>query len=376
MSTLNQNRLINYAVALALSLVAFVLLGLVMPIGPDLVTYSWASTVFFAGETRLYDGVVLFRLLPWSTLLLWVTTVLPYPYGMAYLLVCVVGGLFALVNTMGKLPHVARIPLWMLALSIANLVTFDIAIRGNYEGILLVGLALAYYAYLKERPLLLGVGIAIFITKPIHMILLSLMFAKLILQKGRRWVILSILPTLTLVVGFMFWIGWDWILRYFVLRGPDAFYGQLSIQTPELYLQTALWVFVEEMLGVSPQWGLAVSALAHIVLAGYILRRKTLDRYDFALVMSGGMFFAFYAHAYQYVYVAPAFVLLMTIRPQYALIWLLTLTPLLRFFWGFQHVWIDSLYALAIFMGVCYETWRVRRAQENTPPQPTLERSS
>jgi len=348
--------------AVALFAGAVVALEAVWPgVGPDyFFHYRAAPADFFAGQTALYDGnTVRYRLLPWSVFLLGPTLLLPVTYGQAVVSVLSLIGITWLTLTVVNEPCEASLPLWGLLLSVVTLHTVDLLVRGNYEGFLALGIALAWFAYKRDNPLLVGVGIAIFVTKPINMVLVGVFFAVASLRKGWRFAALAAAPTLVcLLVSFVLF-GPDWMARYVgYATGADQFYNDVPDLNDALYLQTSLWRFFQDV-GLSPVWGYTASGVGLAATAVFIVMAKS-TRASLALVLAASLFFSFYILGNHYVLLAPVLALLITYDRRFALLWLLTLTPLLRLSWGFNYVWLDNGYALALLLGMVYSVFRQR----------------
>jgi hypothetical protein len=288
--------------------------------------------------------------LPWSVLPLAPTLLLPSTGGQAFMMAFALFSIGAWVIVLAS-PTGRALPVWIITLSLATPHTLDLILRGNFEGFLAFGLALAWWGYKTDRPLVAGVGIVFFTMKPINMVLPGVFFLVAGLRWGWRrfaWLVLPMLVTLALSVVMS---GWDWPLRYFATSfSSDEVYSTLSIQNPALYLQAALWRFFEEALGVSPNWGLVVSGVGYLLTIGYILWERETTAHKLAVTVTASLFFAVYVHGNHYVLAAPALALVLLKSPRYVWIYALTFTPFLRLWWGWHHVWVDSLYILALLV--------------------------
>lgn len=339
--------------------------------GPDYYYHYRAATAdVFAGQTQLYDGqTVSFPVLPWAVMLLAPLLLLPLKAGQGALIVLTLGSMaLYLLETTRDTADSPKLPPHWLVLTMLTTPLVDLLIRGNYEGYLMLGMALAWLGWRHERPLLLGVGLAILVTKPIHMPLVGLFFALAVLRNWppRAWVWV-VLPTLAALVGSVWAFGLDWPLRYVQYNAGADIYADLSLNNPTWYLQAALWRFFDEGLGLSPRWGYGLSALVYVGLAVMLIRERRFDTHMLALVTAGSVAFSVYVQGYHYVLIAPAFALIVWRNPRWALIlWPLSLTPFLRGAWGFQHVWLDNAYALAVFGVMAWVFAQVRR----NPQQP------
>ena len=339
----------------ALLLAVWLLLAQVWPVGPDyFFHYRRAAEDFFSGRTRLYDDGITtsFPLLPWAVFPLGVTLLFPLEYGQALLTVFTLISIGWLTLEVGRISQ-RPIPLWIVIASVCTLHTFDLVLRGNFEGFLCFGVALAWWGYKRERPLIVGLGVALFVMKPINMVLPGVFFAVAALRKGWRYSLWVAVPMVICLVSSQFIFGADWIGRYFATSfSSDEVYGTLSMSNAALYLQPSLWRFFEEGLGLSAQIGVWVGLAGLAATTLFLLASRGVTAEKLAFTLLAGLFFAVYLHGNHYVLVAPALAILLQRSRWYGWLWVLTLTPLLRAVWGFHNVWVDHFYMLGLLIGM------------------------
>lgn len=336
-------------------------------IGPDYYFhYRQAPLDYFQGNTRLYDdGTTSLPLLPWAVFLIAPTLPLPIVYGQAMVtVITLIGILWLIVSVVGQMSM--RVPIYAVLLALMNLFTVDLLVRGNYEGFLALGLAIAWVGYITKRPLLSGLGIAIFVTKPVNMVLPGFFFAVMALRQGVRYSVLTALPTLLLLAVSFPLFGWDWMVRYVTYTTTvESTYTTLSFANEALYLQTALWRTFE-FWGLPQQLALGICVAGLGATAAYIATRPTGTPRAFVITLCAALVFGIYVHGNHYVLLAPALAGLIARDWRYSLIWLLTLSPMLRFVLNtFNVAWTDSLYAIALLIAWVSIAARERLTNDN-----------
>ncbi|MEM6283241.1 MAG: glycosyltransferase family 87 protein [Chloroflexota bacterium] len=265
------------------------------------------------------------------------------------IVITLLGLLWLTVSVAGE--NHKRIPPHAIVLPLLNLFTVDLLVRGNYEGFLALGLAMAWVGYKTERPLLSGIGVAIFITKPINMILPGLFFAAISLRRGVRYSVFTALPTLILLLMSFPLFGWDWMVRYVTYTTTvESTYTTLSFDNTALYLQTALWRTFE-FWGLPQAVALFICGIGLLATAIYIVTRPKGTARALIITLCAALVFGIYVHGNHYVLLAPALAALIARDWRYSAIWLLTFSPLLRLSLNrFDVAWTDSLYAITLLV--------------------------
>lgn len=312
--------------------------------------YGYIPNKIMIGEYQLYDPDIIFGLLPWIIPFLALISQLPLIYGQSILTLLNAIGLVLGAKTFAQksIDEQQRFYWWLLP--IFTLHSFDLLIRTNLDGLVLLGITLVWIGLQRRRPLIMGVGMWLLTIKPFHLIL----FAVWILWGVRRWkpkeLLLVIAPVGISFIASTVILGFQWIPNYISLMLMDAS-GEVDIMPT--YLQTSLWRFLE-YVGLPSDWGLSIMILSYIVGFAFVFTRKHVEANAIGIVIGLPIVFSTYAMGYHYVLLIPAFVILLQHHRNYAAIWLLTLTPLLRLYWSFNYVWLDSLYALTILICSIY----------------------
>jgi hypothetical protein len=313
-------------------------LGRYWPVGADYYyTLRPVTDALIHGQTRLFEEPGFgFYNAPWTLLAVLPTLWLPLSYGQAALTLLVLVGLIAAV---AAVQEGDRLPLIAVIAALANLHTFDTIVRGNCDGLSLLGLAFGWVGVRRRRPLLLGWGLWLLACKPINLIPAMLFLLWGARQWTRRQQILVLLPlALTLILSLPL-LGWDWPLRYFA-------YAQFN--PPYEELQTSLWR-VFEVNGL-PRWSAHVVSVIGWGLVVWRLRSFAYGREGLALVLSATMVFTPYALGSHYTLLAPVLVVLALRWRLSPLVWVLTLTPLARLWLGYGAAWIDIVYPVVLLL--------------------------
>ncbi len=293
---------------------------------------------------------------PWFLPILWLTLHVPLTYGQAFISTITLVGIILAVQAI--LNTGVELPIRYQALAVFNLHTLDLVIRGNVDGIAVLGFALVWQAYKHRIAWLIGIGFWLISIKPIHYVL----FGLLILWGVRRWTwrekitIVAPLGVTYLVTSVI--MGWDWIIRYVTFNTS----GELDLF--EDY-ETSLWKIIE-LLSLPSLTTSVLTVLAFGLGCLFVVTRRRVGRGDVVLVLGLNIVFAPYVIGSHYVVLAPVLTWLMLKHRAFGLFWLITLTPLQRYDYGFQYMWLDSLYAIAILIATAWIYFA-------SPKQQTLE---
>jgi hypothetical protein len=312
----------------------------VWPLGPDYYyTYQQVSRRWLSGETRLYDARSRgFYNAPWTLILTVPLSLFPVRIGNG------------LLNTMSLLSMLAairflrgseRAPIYALLLPLANLHTFDLLIRGQIDALVLLGVALGWFATMNERPLMLSMGFWLMSIKPQNVLLVIALFLWSIRRWPlREWIAVFSLPLLSLLVSSLV-IGFDWPIRY---------WSNLQIHPPLSYLRTTIWRGAAQ-LGVA-RWPLVLSALLAVTVFVSSVKKEGASRRTLSIALATNLLLTPYALGYHYVLLIPAmFHLALDDWRAGLLAYLVTWSPLLRLRWGFDIAWIDAAYPMVLLAG-------------------------
>lgn len=328
---------------------AIAVMSRVWPVGADYYYhYRPAVEDWLAGDTRLYDGEgAKFRLMPWAMVLLVPVTLLPLNIGQAALNVLLLGSLIAAIRVFQG--HEKSFPLYAVALSLGNLHTFDLLIRGGkLDALILLGIALGWWAVHFRHPLLLSLGFLLIAVKPPNGLLAALLF----LYAVRDWSIsdqlkaLS-LPVLAFVISSLL-IGFDWPMRYvaFNVGAP-----------PNAYLSADIWR-AASLLGL-PTWPLGILTAVGVIAWAGLVWRVGLDEWSLSIALATNLVFTPYANDSHFVLLIPAFLFVARQSWKLALLaYLTTFAPLVRLAYGSTAAPVDILYPVVLLAAAWYFSLR------------------
>jgi hypothetical protein len=247
-------------------------------------------------------------------------------------------------------------------MSLANLHTFDLLIRGGkFDAIVLLGVALSWWAIRAHRPMALSLGFWLIAIKPLNAVLSALLFVYAI-RKWPRSHILQVfsLPVLSVIISGFF-IGFDWPWRYLTFNQGTP---------PNDYLSAAIWRGASQ-LGV-PQWPIALLAAAALAGLVWLTLRVGLTEWSLAVALATNLTFTPYANDSHFVLLVPAF--LYVVRRDWRLgllAYLATWTPLLRLKWGYGAASIDILYPVLLLVAAWMIGLRSMPRVTRASPLPT-----
>lgn len=335
---------------IALGLAGLVgVLATIVGTGPNDYTYYLrpAAQQWLAGNSRLYDaGANGFYFPPWSLLLLAPTTLLDPAIGQAIINVVGLIGIALALATFGR-----GLRSWAWALAATPFFVFMLLIRGNLDGVALLGLGLSWWAVGKRRPWALAAGLWLASLKPINLLPLI----PYLIWLAWRWRLQEKLAALSLmlvsVVAAFVLFGLDWPLRYvgFSLAAP-----------PADYLAVNLWK-------LSDRLGLEASArllLGLLVLGGTAIGCARVKRspVGLALAMAGWFVLTPYAQEIHYVLLTPALLAVARRnRPAAVLAYLASYTPLLRIPFGYEVNQLDLIYPATLWLALVGIAWASAR---------------
>jgi hypothetical protein len=129
-------------------------------------------------------------------------------------------------------------------------------------------------------------------------------------------------------------------------------YFQFVDQNPPfIFLQTSLWRAV--VYFGFPQAIANLLAIPVLLLFAVIFIRTDFERNGellLGLALAINLFISPYTLGSHFVLLAPIFVLLVIKSRWFLLLWLVTLTPLLRLSFGFEIAWTDTLYPTVVMI--------------------------
>jgi hypothetical protein len=337
----------------------FVAIGLWFPIGSDYYLFYRAKPLeLFAGTANLYDGTgVNYGLPPWTVPVFGLTALLPLKFGQAVVITITLAAL--IVACLAFKHDDETLPPVYLVLVVVNVHTFDLILRANIDGFALMGLALTWLGYKRERPLLIGVGFWLISFKPIHLMLYSLLVLWGIRSWSWRSWVWVITPLGLSIMASTAFLGPAWLIEF-------VHYNAVT-KSPFVELQTSLWRLTD-IAGLPSGSAMVLTGIAFAIGLGFIVTRRQVNRWAAILMLTLNSFFSPYSMGYHYVVHAPVLYTLMLRDRRFAFMWLLTLIPLLRLT-PYYHPWMDSLYVLGLLISAVYVYWHSPEP-EQAEPQP------
>ncbi len=220
-----------------------------------------------------------FFLMPWAMAVVWPFTLIPYQIGW------IIFNLLSFVATITLIFKFDKQPNYMtLLICFASFSYALFAFLGQWEGILLGFIAISLIALERKNPWLLGLGLLLMATKPIHM----WMVGAIILWQTVGWDFkqqakIYIIPIVTFLLTFVWRATWiqDYITFLRVTPPQNIhqldFAGGVSISFP--FLNPSIWligatllVFAVYMITVRPPLYLSIAAAlcTNLILTNYL----------------------------------------------------------------------------------------------------------
>jgi hypothetical protein len=298
------------------------------------------------GYWHIYDGVRA-RLLypPWSLFVIAPLGWFPLNTAKALLLLA---SILATIAALRLLYHPGKIPVLILIMALTHLHTFDMYVRGQFDSVVLLGIALSFWAFHRKQLLWFSLALCLATVKPpMGWALTLIVFMIGIWSWSPREKLLVIsFPIVCLVVSFIAF-GVDFPLQFLN-----------NIQPPLDYLSISLWRFANAN-GIP----LFVLFPPLIIACFFCLRlalREGVTLRVIAIALATNFVFTPYANGDHYVNLLPAFVYVASRNWKIAtLIYILTWTPLLRLPLGYDATILDIFYPVALMLA----SWFL-------PPQP------
>jgi Glycosyltransferase family 87 len=261
----------------------FVALALLPPI--DYRFFAAATRAWRSGASQLYDAqAVQFFYAPWSLILLVPLSLLPDRIGQALFNLISLGGLCWGVWVLAR-PGSFR----ALALALATPFTAALLLLGQWDGLIVGGVGLGWYAIAQRRPWLLGIALLLISTKPTNTVLV----VPVLLYAVRHWprsAFAKLLAGPVLAVGGSFLAcGWDWPRRYL----------EYVRATPPLGYDVSLW----RLTGAGLPIVLMIGAVGWLVWA---VRRAGVTGDGLSIVLVISLLISPFVVPYHYVATAPA----------------------------------------------------------------------
>ena len=233
--------------------------------------YADAARAWWHGHSKLYDAAApQFFYFPWSLVLIVPLSFLTDRWGQAVFNVI---SLACLIWAVRRLSF--KVSWRALALSLATPFTAAVLYLGQWDGLIVAGVALGWHAIERHKSWLLGVAFVILATKPTN----AFLPAALLVWAMRTWpprdMVRAALPPGIVLAGSFFACGADWPLRYAAsLRsspplGYDVSVWTLKVGTPWLVLLVV--VIVGAVVHLVRKNGVTGEALSYALAANLVV---------------------------------------------------------------------------------------------------------
>ena len=234
-------------------------------------------------------------------------------------------------------------PKYFYILSLINLHSFDLYIRGQLDAFVLFGIALGYWAIQNRKPIWLSLGFCLMVMKPpLNVILVFVLFLIAIRCWSKKEILITFLAPVVMVIVSSLAVGIDWPTKYF------------RDMTPTIdYLSISIWK-IADMIGLA-RWVVGIVACFAVYRFLKEASKRILSLYTLSLALTTTFCFTVYANGDHYVLLIPAFLYVLGKSFKHGMMaFLVTLTPLLRLFWGPSFSSIDLVYPIFLLSSAYY----------------------
>lgn len=341
----HSNRWRTAAFLLAAGVIVFLIVLRFFPIGNDYYYYYRPiADQWLNGDHTLYDGPNQ-RLFypPWT---LFVILPLGLPSLEAGSALLNTASLLCLLLAITLISRLKPVPRFGLLLALLNLHTFDLFILGQLDLFVLAGLVLCWWAVVKQRPLLVGLGLCLMAIKPVNVLLPVVVILLAVRHWPRRQSAVVFIPPLLMLIVSSVMVGFDWPLKYIT-----------NFKDPVSVLAISIWRGAAAL--ELPVWLPALPGLIVVTAVLCLAWRDGLTERTLGLAVAANLAFTIYAHGHYYVLLIPAMIAVSRSSKPLALVaYLATFAPLLRLPYGFGASWVGVLYPLLLLAGL----WLVSRS--------------
>ena len=288
MSFLQRLTLTERAVLVCLAIVFLVALSF-LPVN-DYRYFAEAALAWRSGASQLYDASSQeFYYAPWSLLLTVLLSYLPQQFGQAILNFLSLTGIALSIVVLARTGISRSFFYALLAPFHAALV-----ILGQWDGLVLGGVALAWLAVSRKRPWMLGIALVIIGSKPTNVLLVGLALLYMLRDwPWQLWLKTAVFPLLA--VAFSFWAcGFDWPIRYV----------NLIQQNPPPGLNVSFW----DLLGLPI--GAAVALFA-LMWWGWSIWKFGMSSERFAWTIVVSMLISPFLTPYHFIGASPALAIIL-----------------------------------------------------------------
>ncbi len=247
-------------------------------------------------------------------------------------------------------------PAWARILAVVTVHAFTLLVVGNMDGLILLGVALSWFAAQTRRPGLMGLGLWILSLKPHNILLFGLMTLVILWRWAWPERLRASAPLALSVVASFFIFGWDWPARYF---------ANMQVVPPWPFIITTVWRAAAK-LNLPVWWFMPCAGLA-LFAWGWTWWKYGPARPVLAVALATNLLFAAYAIEPHYVLLIPVFLWVSERHPWMALLAYGAAFGVyaLRVSYGWDYVWLGVLYPLILFIGSWYAF--ISTAKSETP---------
>ena len=232
-----------------------------------------------------------------------------------------------------------------VALAAAHLYVLHAILVANVDGVILLGVGLAWLGAQGRKPWLLSFGLWLISFKPFN----ALLFGAVILAAIWRWNWREKLEAFSLT-------GLSFLTSFFIF-GPDwpaRYLNNLKVVPPWPVIITTTWR-AAETLGL-PAWGVGLASVFAVVAFLWALITRGATPEATGLALAANLSVTTYAVEPHYILLIPAFLVVARRRPELAAAAYLLAVVLyaLRAAFEFRFVWLAVLYPLILLAGSWY----------------------
>jgi len=330
----------SHKLLIVLSVIILFILLSIIPVSIDYQHYIDATRSWVSGK-GIYRGEPFYNL-PHSIILLYPLSLLPLRIGQGVInLISLISISWALRELVGK------ISLWALLIVWVNLFTITLFVYGQWDGLILGGVALGWYTFLKRQPVLCGVALSIMCTKPNNVIPVILLLVWLMRNWSvREWLKTALVPFSCLFFSFLAF-GMSWPMQYL---------SHLRHSPPNPAWNISFWSIFP--LPIAVLFSITI-LLWFVMTAKRILTANTGNK-NLAIIIAPltGVILSPYVMGYHYIMATPAIAwLALHSKLLSCLAWIVSFTPLFAEITGFTTI-PRYVYPLFIVIGIVFVTAR------------------
>lgn len=355
----NKNRLLSWVLCISFGCAFLVILSLTLarfwPWGADYLYYYYPlAEKWLQGHHDIYDpNISALFYPPWSLLVIVPLGFLPIQLAHGFLLTI---SMVLILFSIRLLQGTEKFPIYFYLLSLINLHSFDLYIRGQFDGVVLFGIALGYWAIQNKKPLWLSFAFCFMVMKPpLNVFLVVLLYLMSIAKWSKGEIVRVFSLPFAMVIVSSFAVGIDWPIRY------------VRNMTPTIdYLSISIWKIAKVVN--FPTWLLVIIACIMIVIFLEKSRKIGLTLSTLSLALTTTFMFTVYANGDHYVLLIPAFLFVFQRSWKLGLLaYATTFTPLLRLIYGSSVSSVDIIFTTILLISTYMLTEENKHQREFLP---------